>query len=645
MAGLRGHDIEVAFDPRWKNPPSANPQSMFLWGQELIRELRKGDYLSSSGITAALGDGSAAAPSLFFAADTDTGLFRPASNTLGLAAGGISAIEVAWASTGLSISSDERGFWVNDGTGVNIWRLADRVFVGEAANATGNDFNATQGSIVPTSTEGANWALRDSQLLSIASAGLIAVTGFSRSSDQNSVPTEAIGVAGFVINDKASGDGWALYGDVQHESGADDSYGLELAVKNKGSNVGASAYDAPTSSAVAIHINSGDNSYGGSGANPTAVAMQVSAGLSQGYNTGIVFYAGSLAVNPITGFRTAMSMAQAYRISWGVSAGVTGFSIRSDVSAAVNAQSVVVDSGGVQVKNDQDITLFRVSDVTGASVNGSLVAVASTAATPSLTAEGSATDVNIFFNPKGTGLVISDATFIPNTTNASALGATGNRWSDLFLGDGAVVDFNGDATLTHATNLLAFAGASSGYTFSDGNVVVNHTASLSVGAGNAAGRLQVHGTDGLTAAAVISRFSDGATGPNIHLSKSRGASIGTNTIVQNGDTLGIIQFAGADGAGYIAAATISAVSNGTPGTNDMPGALVFATTPDGAAASVEALRVRSDQQLQVAAASIVANGTVATVLGSLGPAGSNTTVQEWLRVRNAAGTIRYIPCF
>lgn len=39
-----------------------------------------------------------------------------------------------------------------------------------------------------------------------------------------------------------------------------------------------------------------------------------------------------------------------------------------------------------------------------------------------------------------------------------------------------------------------------------------------------------------------------------------------------------------------------------------------------------------------------ANGSVATVLGSVGPAGSNTTVQEWLTV-DINGTTRYIPCF
>jgi hypothetical protein len=41
----------------------------------------------------------------------------------------------------------------------------------------------------------------------------------------------------------------------------------------------------------------------------------------------------------------------------------------------------------------------------------------------------------------------------------------------------------------------------------------------------------------------------------------------------------------------------------------------------------------------------IANGTVATVLGSLGPVGSHTTVQEWLQVQGTGGVIRYVPGF
>jgi len=44
-------------------------------------------------------------------------------------------------------------------------------------------------------------------------------------------------------------------------------------------------------------------------------------------------------------------------------------------------------------------------------------------------------------------------------------------------------------------------------------------------------------------------------------------------------------------------------------------------------------------------ASMSANGAVATTMTSLGPTGSHTTIQEWLTIKNASGTVRYIPCY
>ena len=35
------------FDSRWKNPQGPDAQQMYLWAQELIKELRKGDYQTS----------------------------------------------------------------------------------------------------------------------------------------------------------------------------------------------------------------------------------------------------------------------------------------------------------------------------------------------------------------------------------------------------------------------------------------------------------------------------------------------------------------------------------------------------------------------------------------------------------------------
>jgi hypothetical protein len=56
--------------------------------------------------------------------------------------------------------------------------------------------------------------------------------------------------------------------------------------------------------------------------------------------------------------------------------------------------------------------------------------------------------------------------FSPATNNTQALGTTALQWADLFLGSGGVINFdNGDVTITEGTNTLAFAGASSGYSY------------------------------------------------------------------------------------------------------------------------------------------------------------------------------------
>jgi len=92
----------------------------------------------------------------------------------------------------------------------------------------------------------------------------------------------------------------------------------------------------------------------------------------------------------------------------------------------------------------------------------------------------------------------------------------------------------------------------------------------------------------------IGRFQNTSGGvPAVHFIKSRGASIGTNTVLQNGDELGVINFRGADGTNYITAGSIRVEVDGTPGTNDMPGRLIFSTTADGASSVTERARIHA----------------------------------------------------
>ena len=80
--------------------------------------------------------------------------------------------------------------------------------------------------------------------------------------------------------------------------------------------------------------------------------------------------------------------------------------------------------------------------------------------------------------------------------------------------------------------------------------------------------------------------------PVLQLSRARGTK-DSPTIVSSGDLLGRIQGSGWDGATFVRACEIDMEIDGTPGTNDMPGRIVFSTTPDGSTTTVEHMRITS----------------------------------------------------
>ena len=93
---------------------------------------------------------------------------------------------------------------------------------------------------------------------------------------------------------------------------------------------------------------------------------------------------------------------------------------------------------------------------------------------------------------------------------------------------------------------------------------------------------------------IISKGAD-VGGEAIDLLKTRSTSTDANTIVVSGDAIGRIAFYGADGANYKQAGFISATVDGTPGINDMPGAVSIWTTPDGAATSEQVVKFGQDK--------------------------------------------------
>jgi hypothetical protein len=63
--------------------------------------------------------------------------------------------------------------------------------------------------------------------------------------------------------------------------------------------------------------------------------------------------------------------------------------------------------------------------------------------------------------------------------------------------------------------------------------------------------------------------------------------------------------AGYDGTDLALAAQIQVDVDGTPGSNDMPGRIVFSTTPDGSQIPTEAMRINSAQNVTVTAGNLV----------------------------------------
>ena len=106
-------------------------------------------------------------------------------------------------------------------------------------------------------------------------------------------------------------------------------------------------------------------------------------------------------------------------------------------------------------------------------------------------------------------------------------------------------------------------------------------------------------------------FAGGNSGVQLEFNylKSSGA-------VASGDRLGRIAFGGDDATNLINAAAIEAWVDGTPGTNDMPGRLVFSTTADGSASPTERFRIGSAGQLGIGGATYGTSGQVLTSGGA-----------------------------
>jgi hypothetical protein len=158
-----------------------------------------------------------------------------------------------------------------------------------------------------------------------------------------------------------------------------------------------------------------------------------------------------------------------------------------------------------------------------------------------------------------------------------------------------------------------------------GRLLAGTSSALNVGGNAGFEQFQLAGLG-----ASLTRFDNGASSPVLTFAKSRGTATGANTVVSSGDAIGQIYFNGADGTGYVPAALIEARVDGIPGTNDMPGRLVFSTTADGSASPTERMRLDSSGRLLVGTSSVINVGTLNQAIQIAGTGGpGNLTVSRY----------------
>ena len=212
--------------------------------------------------------------------------------------------------------------------------------------------------------------------------------------------------------------------------------------------------------------------------------------------------------------------------------------------------------------------------------------------------------------------------------------------TSLYTGTGGSSWLTGSSAtdgLVRAGNTLLFAIGNSEKMRIDssGSVLVNtNTARQGFynGPGTNGTLFQVEGTDYLTSSLSVTRNSDNNAGSTIILAKSRGASVNSFALIENGDTLGRISFQGAgdnNASQYstyqfaeikteVSKAPLSASNKYT----SAPGALVFSTAPNTTAGGGEPSDILERMRIDDTGKIILSNDSTGIQFGTPDSGGS-----------------------
>ena len=167
---------------------------------------------------------------------------------------------------------------------------------------------------------------------------------------------------------------------------------------------------------------------------------------------------------------------------------------------------------------------------------------------------------------------------------------------DLIIADKIVHNGDNSAIRFPANDMISFeTGGTEVARFNNSQLFLIGTNSALHSRGS---KVQIGHTDA-NARLDIARYSNDSAPPYLEFLKSRGGTVGSSGLVQDGDELGTIRWNGDNGSGSMFAAQIQVFAGATPGSgSDMPAEMSFSTTADGSGTPSEKLRIASDGQLK-----------------------------------------------
>jgi hypothetical protein len=312
-------------------------------------------------------------------------------------------------------------------------------------------------------------------------------------------------------------------------------------------------------------------------------------------------------VKPTSGYRQIVAYVGRIQASTGTLI-LTGTSI--DPVAGSNGQIQFNDDGGFG--GDAGLTWDKSTDLL--SVGGNIQLSATGSATTTDTGIYSPGADQLAISTGGTGRLFVDSSGSLTVTKAGFGGLTA-----LFEAPNGIAEFKSTRTTGGSYSRIngTYAGNPTDYWSIGSNGYFDGSFSIWAGANNteraridSAGRLLV-GTSSNSSGGLFQVRTNTSGDERRHSFRSDFFQAGfpalinldrslNNGPVVNNSYLGYLGWRGYDGTNLIYAASISGEVDGNPGTNDMPGRLVFSTTADGASSPTEQLRITSDRYVRLA---------------------------------------------